>query len=195
MAGSRRNAKFCKNLQMKKAALLLLALAYPLAVFFALGRGFSPKALSILLILAALVQFNSQKVKMLRNVFVGCAALLVAGLWYFGDDVFLQLYPVLVSLSVLAVFAFSLRHPPSVPEMFARLRHRDLPPQAVAYCRKVALLWCCFLAANAAVALCTVFLSREAWTLYNGLVSYLLMGALMAGEYGYRLRRMKGFKA
>jgi uncharacterized membrane protein len=179
---------------MKKAALLLLALAYPFAVFFALGRGFSPKALSILLILAALLQFNAQKVKALRNAFVGCAALLVAGLWYFGSEVFLQLYPVLVSLSVLAVFAFSIKCPPTVPEMFARLRHRDLPPQAVAYCRKVALLWCCFLAVNAAVALCTVFLSREAWTLYNGLISYLLMGLLMAGEYCYRLRRMKSLQ-
>jgi len=178
---------------MKKAALLLLALAYPFAVFFALGRGISPKALSILLILAALLQFNAQKVKMLRNAFVACAALLFGGLWYYGNELFLQLYPVLVSISMLAVFGFSLKSPPTVPERLARLRHGELPAHAVAYCRKVTLLWCCFFVVNAAVALCTVFLSRKAWVLYNGLISYLLIGLLMAGEYAYRLRYMKVF--
>jgi uncharacterized membrane protein len=179
---------------MKKAALLLLALAYPFAVFFALCKGFSPKALSILLILAALLQFNAQKVRMLRNAFVACASLLVACLWLYGNEVFLQLYPVLVSLSMLAVFAFGLKYPPTVPERLARLRHAELPPRAVAYCRKVTLLWCCFFVVNAFVALCTVFLSREAWVLYNGLISYLIIGSIMAGEYGCRLRYMKRFK-
>jgi uncharacterized membrane protein len=118
----------------------------------------------------------------------------VAGLWLYGSELFLQLYPVLVSLSLLAVFAFSLKSPPTVPELFARLRHVELPPHAVAYCQKVTLLWCCFFVVNAAVALCTVFLSREAWVLYNGLISYLIVGSIMAGEYGYRLRYMRRFK-
>jgi uncharacterized membrane protein len=48
---------------------------------------------------------------------------------------------------------------------------------------------------NAFVALCTVFLSRETWVLYNGLISYLIIGSIMAGEYGYRLRHMKRLKA
>jgi uncharacterized membrane protein len=176
---------------MKKAVLLLLVLAYPFAVFFALSKGVSPKILSILLILAALLQFNSQKIKMLRNAFMACAALLLVGLWVYGNELFLQLYPVLVSISLLAVFAFSLKSPPTVPERFARLRHGELPPRAVAYCRRVTLLWCSFFVMNAAVALCTIFLSREAWMLYNGLISYLLIGLLMAGEYAYRLRYMK----
>jgi uncharacterized membrane protein len=180
---------------MKKKALPLLLLAYPFAIFFALSKGFSPKALSILLILAALLQFNAQKVRVLRNAFVACAALLLAGLWLFGNELFLLLYPVLVSLSMLAVFAFGLRFPPTVPEMLARLRHGEPPPHVVAYCRRVTLAWCCFFAINAAAATCTVFLSREAWTLYNGLISYLLMGSLMAGEYGFRRRYMKRFLA
>jgi uncharacterized membrane protein len=179
---------------MKKAALLLLALVYPFAVFFALSKGVSPKALSVLLVLAALLQFNAQKIKMLRNMFMGGAALLIIGLWLYGNELFLQLYPVLVSVSFLAVFAFSLKSPPTIPERLARLRHRELPARAIAYCRKVTMLWCCFFVANAAVALCTIFLSREAWVLYNGLISYLLIGLLMTGEYGYRLRHMKELK-
>jgi uncharacterized membrane protein len=180
---------------MKKAAFLLLAIAYPFIVFFAMRKGVSPKALSILLILAALFHFNAQKVKMLRNAFVACAVLLLAGLWFYGNELFLQLYPVLVNISLLAVFAFSLLSPPTVPERLARLRHGELPARAVAYCRKVTILWCCFFVANASAALCTIFLSREAWVLYNGLISYLLIGVLMAGEYGYRLRHMKEFES
>ena len=176
---------------MKKAAALLLALAYPFAVFLALSRGVSPKALSLLLVLTALLQFNAQKLKPLRNAFLACAALLVSGLWFYSDDVFLKLYPVLISLSLLAVFAFSLKSPPSVAERFARLRHADLLPRAVAYCRKVTFMWCCFFAINAAIAFYTTFLSARAWTFYNGFVSYILIGLIMAGEFTFRFFYMK----
>jgi uncharacterized membrane protein len=176
---------------MKKAAVLFLALAYPFAVFLALSNGVSPKALSLLLILTALFQFNAQKIKPLRNALLACAALLVSGLWFYGSEFFLQIYPVLVSLSFLAVFAFSLKSPPSVAERFARIRRHDLPPHAIAYCRKVTILWCCFFVLNASVASYTIFLSRKAWVLYNGLISYIAIGALMAGEFCFRLYYMK----
>jgi len=176
---------------MKKAAALLLALAYPFAVFLALSKGVSPKALSLLLVLTALLQFNAQKLKPLRNAFLACAALLVSGLWFYSDDIFLKLYPVLISLSLLAVFAFSLKSPPSVAERFARLRHTDLPPRAIAYCKKVTLMWCCFFVINATIAFYTIFLSARAWMFYNGLMSYMLIGLIMAGEFVFRLFYMK----
>ncbi|CDU09567.1 hypothetical protein VDIAB_270376 [Vibrio diabolicus] len=40
-----------------------------------------------------------------------------------------------------------------------------------------------FLRLNAAVALYTCFLPVKIWTLYNGLISYLLAGGLFAGEW------------
>jgi len=176
---------------MKKAAALLLALAYPFAVFLALSKGVSPRALSLLLVLAALLQFNTQKLKPLRNAFLACAALLVSGLWFYSDDIFLKLYPVLISFSLLAVFSFSLKSPPSVAERFARLWHTDLPPRAVAYCKKVTLMWCCFFVINAAIAFYTIFLSARTWMFYNGLMSYMLVGLIMAGEFVFRLFYMK----
>ena len=179
---------------MKRALALFLALVYPFAVFVALSKGVSPKALSILLILAALFQFNTQKIRHLRDAFLICAAILVSGLWFYNDSIFLKLYPVLISLSLLAVFAFSLKSPPSVAERFARLRHRDLPPLAIAYCRKVTVVWCCFFVVNMAIAIYTVFLSEKAWMLYNGLISYILIGIIAIGEFGFRQYYMKDRK-
>ena len=61
-----------------------------------------------------------------------------------------------------------------------------MPPAGVAYTRRVTQVWLFFLLANGGVALATVFAGREIWMLWNGLVSYLLMGALLTGEWLYR---------
>jgi len=39
-----------------------------------------------------------------------------------------------------------------------------------------------------AMALCSSF---EVWSLYNGLIAYLLMGILMGGEYVIRMKTQK----
>jgi uncharacterized membrane protein len=52
-----------------------------------------------------------------------------------------------------------------------------------------------FFAVNGSVALATaLWASTALWTLYNGLVAYLLMGALMGGEWLVR-RRLQGAAA
>ncbi|MCV5372773.1 hypothetical protein OFD18_31790, partial [Escherichia coli] len=52
-----------------------------------------------------------------------------------------------------------------------------------AYTRKVTMVWYAFFTLNAAVALYTCFLPVKIWTLYHGLISYLLAGGLFAGEW------------
>ena len=101
----------------------------------------------------------------------------------------LKLYPVLVNGAFLAAFGWSLAHGPSMVERFARLREPDLPPAAVGYTRRVTQAWCVFFAANGAVALLTALYAPEAvWSLYTGVVSYVLMGAMFGGEYLVRMR-------
>ncbi|PKU24591.1 hypothetical protein [Telmatospirillum siberiense] len=92
-------------------------------------------------------------------------------------------YPVLVSLSVAGVFAVSMRHPPTVIERFARMTEPDLPPEGVAYTRKLTVVWIVFLVANAGISAATALCGSLAlWTLWNGLLSYLAMGSLFLGE-------------
>ena len=47
-------------------------------------------------------------------------------------------------------------------------------------------VWCLFFVFNGVVSIYTVFASLEVWILYNGLISYLLIGGLVASEVAYR---------
>jgi uncharacterized membrane protein len=95
----------------------------------------------------------------------------------------------MVSAVLLAVFASSLLRPPTIIERIARLSEPELPPQGVAYTRRVTQVWCGFFVANGAVALATVLWgSEELWLLYNGLLAYVFMGALFAAEWLLRQR-------
>ncbi len=117
------------------------------------------------------------------------AAALVAGVTLVtGSVTGLKSYPVVVNLFMLALFAFSLRYPPCMIERLARWREPDLPAEAVPYTRKVTMVWCGFFAINGAIATATLFASDRVWALYNGLLAYLLMGMLFAGEYLVRRR-------
>ena len=103
-----------------------------------------------------------------------------------------KLYPVAVSAALLVTFGRSLFAGPPMAERLARLRHPDLSPEAIAYTRKVTIVWCCFFAANGLVALATaLWMSDKAWALYNGLISYLLMATLMGLEFLVRLRMQR----
>jgi uncharacterized membrane protein len=105
----------------------------------------------------------------------------------------LQFYPALVSGVMLVVFLWSLHSPPSLIERLARLQHPDLPPEGVIYTRRVTLVcWCGFFIVNGGIALVTALWSSfEVWSLYNGLIPYILMGILLGGEYVVRMKTQK----
>ena len=89
---------------------------------------------------------------------------------------------------MLALFSFSLFRPPSIVEQMTRLKEPDFPTAAVSYTRKVTMVWCGFFAFNGAVALYTVLQTdMDLWAIYNGFISYCLMGLLFAGEYIYTI--------
>lgn len=178
---------------MKRAWAFLLAavtVAYPLLVYVALGR-FEPRWLSLLLLGVALLRASTAR-QPWWWVVAACAALLALLSTAFNAALPLKLYPVLVNATLLAVFAASLRWPPSAIERFARIRHPDLPPRGVAYTRKVTQVWCGFFAVNGAIALATaLYASERVWALYNGLLAYVLIGLLFAGEWWVRQRVMR----
>lgn len=95
-------------------------------------------------------------------------------------------YPVLVNSVMLGVFSYSLIKPPSMIERFARLQDPDLPQAAITYTRKITKIWCGFFMVNGTISMLSTQLSIEYWTLYNGLISYVLIGALLSGEWLYR---------
>ena len=119
-------------------------------------------------------------------IFFAIALLVIAATT--SNELLVKFYPVLMNLGMLAIFGHSLLVPPSIVERLARIREPDLAPEGVAYTRKVTLAWCVFFVLNAAIAAYTaLYTELEVWTLYNGLIAYLLMGSLMAIEFCVRI--------
>ena len=104
-----------------------------------------------------------------------------------GLDTFLKMSPLLIHISLFIIFAQSLRDIPLI-ERFARLEFGpQLPPGVARYCRGVTLIWVAFFAAN--IIGCTwlaLYGDDQQWLLYNGVIVYGLIVALLLGEYLWR---------
>jgi len=167
-------------------AIVLIA-AYPFLVYWGLNH-LSIKVIGWIflsvIILRSLVlkQTNKQWIPLLVGILTTTILLSI-----FNDEIYLKLNPVIISSCVFLTFALTLIKPPSMIETFARLQNKDLPDKAIPYCRKVTIIWCIFLLINSSIALYTALeTDMKTWTLYNGLISYLIMGLLFAGEFAYR---------
>lgn len=166
----------------------LCAALYPVIVYIGLQAGQLLIVALVLLSLAA-VKYHQNRhnpTKLLYAFMLLASTFLAAWSIIQQTDMGLRFYPVIVSLGLLLLFARSLWQEQTVIEQLARLHEPDLPAHATPYLRRVTQIWCLFFIINAAIASYTVTLSLATWTLYNGLVSYLLMGTLMAAEYAYR---------
>jgi uncharacterized membrane protein len=163
------------------------SVAYPLVVWLALGH-VGPRWIAAGLAALALARAAVTRERFWLAAAAAAALLAVASAWVDGW-LPLKLYPVAVNLALLAVFAASLRRGPSAIERIARLREPELPPSGVAYTRRVTQVWCAFFAVNGAISAATALWADAAtWALYNGLIAYVAMGALMGGEWLVRRR-------
>lgn len=166
-------------------------LAYPFVVYLAFTRLETRAVAGVLLGLYAFsmalrMRGSWAELWALLRQHLG-VALLIGAAVLSGQRLPLLLLPAAVSLYLLWTFAHSLRRGPPMVERFARLVEDDLPDFTLPYCRKVTMVWCVFMAANAVcVGALALAGSLEWWTLYSGFVFYLLMGALLLGELVFR---------
>jgi uncharacterized membrane protein len=178
----------------RAGARVALALGYPIAIYAAL-LWFEPRIVAAALVAFLLLRQRGRAAEGLlqqgvswapRAILAGMLLLCVAAL-VANDETLVRLYPAAVSIALLTVFALSLVYPPSVIERLARLRHPELPPEAVRYTRTVTIVWCVFFVLNTAIAAWTaIYASRETWAVYTGFIAYIAMGTLFAVEWLYR---------
>jgi len=178
----------------------IVLVAYPFAVYFALGVA-SPRVIGLVTLAflgLRLAWLAPGRLAAVARVF-GPAALvygltsLVAAVA--SDARALLLAPALFSFALLAVFASSLARSESAIEILARAQVGELPADEVPYCRSVTLVWCAFFALNGALSAgLALFGSRESWAVWSGALSYALMGAVFAGEYVYRHWRFRRYR-
>jgi uncharacterized membrane protein len=167
-----------------------IVVAYPIIVYFGV-QYFDTRLIALTLIFLALGRLLLVKGLGLPHSNLIAAALLLVGISTVAANspVLLQYYPVCLSALLFAVFLTSLFRPPSIVEQIARLKAPNLPEAGVSYTRKVTMIWCGFFAFNGSMALYTILNTNiDLWAIYNGLISYILMGLLFALEYLVRRR-------
>jgi len=172
---------------------VLLTLGYPFCVYWG-GRLHDGYGLFLLLLVILLLRWFSVGYRSERVVVIlSVLALLVVTLQW-GASIGLRFYPVVVNLGLLLLFGGSLFASQTVVERLARLKEPDLPARGVAYTRKVTLAWCVFFMVNGLISAGTsIWASEEVWLLYNGLIAYILIGALMVLEWLIRQRIRRQF--
>jgi len=185
------------NVRPVRILLIAASVAYPVIIFLSLVYlKVSPRILSLSVFAVALVNFlvftgeRSSGPGRGRTIALSCLlAVLAVAAFVTNRTVVLRFYPVLVGLSLLTVFGFTLVKPPAMILRFALLQDKTLRESAdfsavERYCKKVTIIWCAFFIGNTAIALyTTLYASAFVWSLYNGLISYILMGCLFVGEF------------
>lgn len=173
-----------------KGIVVILMIAYPFLVSWGLSQG-QFVWVSAILIALGVVRLFSQGHQLLLPltwfaILCGSLSLLLK------DHAWLKMYPVFMSVGAGVIFTSTLIKPPSMIERFARLVEPDLPESGVIWTRKVTIVWCIFFVCNAAIALYTViFTPMKIWVIYNGFISYILMGILFLGEFILRKRHQR----
>jgi uncharacterized membrane protein len=175
---------------------ILFAL-YPLLIFAGL-QFFDPRSVGLLVLVGLAVRYRLHAARLLTGfsmvqfVALSIPPLLGLAVLATNSETLLRLYPASISASMLILFGVTLLHPPTMVERFARMQERELTAASVRYTRRVTEAWCAFFVINGTIAVYTAaFASREAWALYNGLIAYLVMGTLFAGERLVRRRVLR----
>ncbi len=176
-----------------RISLGLLFLLYPFLIYLGLQE-FQPKILASLLLVATVLRFvvnKPEKGEMGMSLHWVAAGVLVTLITFVTDSKYgLFLYPLLVNLAFFAFFAISLLHPPTVIERIARRQRPEFSEKAIVYTRKVTQIWCVFFLLNGGMSVVSAFHSETWWMLYNGFISYILIGLMLAGEYLIRIKVM-----
>ena len=173
-----------------------VSVLYPFIVFGGIKLwGLSPRRISLVLLSLAFYYFliftrSKTGSDRGRNAVLALLVLACAVVAFVADNIFfVKFYPVLVNLSLLAFFGWTLWKPPSFAFRMANLADKNLKNSASynaveRYCKKVTIVWCCFFIFNSIVAALTVFIGSDTvWSLYNGLIAYILVGLIFAIEY------------
>ncbi len=174
-----------------RLVLAIVVLAYPFVVYYGLSY-FEFWQVSLFVMFVALVRMlvlKDQASKLLKVGVFGAAVLFLFGVLalVLSQEVWLKIYPVVISLALCYVFAASLWTEKSMIQRFAEIREKDITPAKGSYMRQLTLVWCGFFVINALISFYTLwFGSTKLWMLYNGLISYILTGALVLGELLYR---------
>lgn len=173
----------------------IVILLYPFVIFFGI-QFLSVQGLSLIILclfgLRAIFNHKNDHSIMPKYMLfilsgIGIAISLLGMLSH--NIIFIKLYPVAMNLAFLSIFIASLFAKENIIYQFAKKTSRKpLPYFVSAYTRKVTIAWCVFFILNALVSCYSaLFSSLHVWTIYNGLLSYILIGLFFVCEFVVRI--------
>ena len=175
-----------QSLVFRIAFIVLLAL-YPFIIYFGI-QVLPPSYFAIALAVLLLIRFGlvrpgerAAATPALLLLFVYAVASAIV-----GSTRMLLYYPALANFVLCALFAGSLAQGESLLLRFMQARGVKMNPYIAPYLARLTIVWAVFFAMNGLIAVWTTTVSLEIWTIYNGMISYLLIAALMAGEWIFR---------
>ena len=164
-----------------KALLIIIAIAYPFAILYCLVNEYSLRYLSFVLLLPILINFT----KIRSYLLLGCGLLLVALTAIYNEKIFLKLYPTIMNSMVCLLFLCSLKKKPLIT-FFAEKMHYEITSEVKKYTKNATLAWGIFMLFNAIASFLTIFAPDWIWAVYNGFISYILIGIMFLAELLYR---------
>ena len=180
---------------MVRALLAAFFVSYPFLVYF--GIQFLPPSFFGLVLIVLLAMRLGVLLPDERRVFVPMLLvfLVYAAATAISDNAkMLLFYPALVNFSMCIVFLNSLRGDESLLLRIVRARGVEINEYVPRYLYRLTALWAGFFVINGLVSIWTISLSLQAWTLYNGLISYMVVAVLAGGELLFRrhFKKRKG---
>lgn len=178
------------------AAIVVATFVYPFIVFTSIDR-IGPASLSLVLfcLLVGRVVLRGkfkEAEQYVQLILVGSLCLMAA--WNSSETI-LRFYPVAMNLAFSLFFFYSLTKDVTLIEKFSQ--HFVKAPEAHQrqYMRGLTKAWAILLLINAGVATYTACCtSLKIWTLYNGVISYVLFGVFslveLINRYFYKKRHL-----
>ena len=117
--------------------------------------------------------------------FIGMVLVIIG--FHFTDFVLLKYYPPIVNFGFFIVFFSSLFQEKTVIQKIALSMEPDAGEHTMRYTRNLTYLWSGFMFINFVISFATVFMPKNIWMIYNGIISYFLVGAFFVIEYIVRL--------
>ncbi|MDA1076507.1 MAG: hypothetical protein O3A63_17385 [Proteobacteria bacterium] len=175
---------------MSRSAKVLLGIAfalYPLLVYLMIDR-VGPGAIVSILAVLLFARLALLKGRPLLLLYGAAVIATFCALAYLNEDLtVLKLYPVIVSVTLGSLCVYTLAVPPSAIERLMKAIGTEVSPQAIRYTRILTGIWAVFFVFNASMAGYTALIAPTGvWALYNGIISYGLIGLLIVLEYPVR---------
>lgn len=192
--------KVNKILKLIKAAFdyftPVLTVAVPFIIYFSIKNYgyrylFSGLIILYLLKLTSSLRRGVNKKQLFMFIIIGgflCCAIIL-------NRFSIALYtPFLINLGLLVSFGSTLFIGPPVIEVFARRHVKILSDSEIKYCRKLTAIWSLFFLFNGSISM-IISLSKnmEYWIIYNGFISYVLIGMFFLIEMTYRYYRFRNY--